>query len=230
MKDKKVLHTIIPKRVFRLFGCRRSGNHAIISWITKQVDGTYYFRNNKNKKEPFFQTVLGKKRTTENRKLVVDNFICNYENKRIEECVEFEFSEYYDVIVCRDILNMVASQIKTNRVNDIDFMISLWKYYTSLDEHERRIIVNFNEWHINEQYRRTISKQLKLNFNDEGKNIVSSIGGGSSFDGVDYNGKAHEMDLLNRWKQYHDHEYIKRILNDDELLTLLDEKFNMSDI
>src|SRR5690606_16318203 len=63
-----------------------------------------------------------------------------------------------------------------------------------------RIALSYNRWVTDRDYRRQIAGELGLQFTDAGFEEVSATGGGSSFDGVKYNGRASGMKVLERWK------------------------------
>src|SRR6056297_908003 len=65
-----------------------------------------------------------------------------------------------------------------------------------------RISINYDKWVKDRQYRNLLAKRIGWdNENELGRNVVSGHGSGSSFDGTSYNGKAEEMNTLDRWKQ-----------------------------
>ena len=57
-------------------------------------------------------------------------------------------------------------------------------------------------------------------FTDIGLNSVPRFGGGSSFDLQRFDGKAQEMDVLNRYQQYEDHPVYKQYMEDKEAVEL----------
>jgi hypothetical protein len=71
-----------------------------------------------------------------------------------------------------------------------------------LDKMDSRPIVPilFDPWFEDPQYRRSIERKLLLEESDEGLQVVTNYGRGSSFDLRDFQGKAQQMDVLNRWK------------------------------
>jgi hypothetical protein len=70
----------------------------------------------------------------------------------------------------------------------------------------------------NKDYRQKIAKQLDMNFTDAGIDNVSGCGGGSSFDGLKLDGKANQMDVNNRWKQFIDREEYRQLFSNKKLL------------
>ena len=66
-----------------------------------------------------------------------------------------------------------------------------------------KICIFFDKWVTDVDYRKSIASHLNLNYNEDMIKYVGAIADdGSSFDGVDYDGKAQDMDVLNRWKVF----------------------------
>src|SRR5205807_9488011 len=65
-----------------------------------------------------------------------------------------------------------------------------------------KIVVNYNLWCKDENYRRKLSKMFGLPFADAGREVVPKAGDGSSFDLTSFDGRASEMKTLERWKHY----------------------------
>lgn len=61
----------------------------------------------------------------------------------------------------------------------------------------------FNKWFADETYRRSIAECLGLAFTDRGRDKIGRYG--SSFDGLKYEGKARQMNVLDRWRRWQDH-------------------------
>jgi len=80
-----------------------------------------------------------------------------------------------------------------------------------------KIVINYNQWFIDVDYRQQLAKQLNVKFSDAGFNDVKGQGGGSSFDGIAFRGKAAEMDILNRWKVFADQPQYQKLIDNTEL-------------
>jgi|TARA_R110001583_G_scaffold57597_4_gene172279 hypothetical protein len=80
------------------------------------------------------------------------------------------------------------------------------RFLTPLDSTLKpgKVCLSYNEWFKSEPYRRTISQQLGLSFNDNGLQFVNAFGNGSSFDGQQLQGSAQAMNVLNRWSTLED--------------------------
>lgn len=73
------------------------------------------------------------------------------------------------------------------------------------------VFINYNKWFLEEDYRKSISQLLDLEFTDRWLNKVTKHGTGSSFDKVKYDGNAQEMDVLDRWKEFENDKQYRRI-------------------
>jgi hypothetical protein len=62
------------------------------------------------------------------------------------------------------------------------------------------IRVSFNHWFSDREYRRLKADELGLDHDDRGIDEVSSDGGGSSFTGQEFQHRAREMAVLDRWR------------------------------
>ena len=167
--------------------------------------------------------------------------IYNYENYTLESIVNSKCEKNhdlylgksanrYDLLILRDPYNMFASlrkgQLQTNNKNycktypkNRESITQLWLNYAKefLEEtnylQQKRVMVNYNQWVSNLDYRKSISQELDLNFCDAGFNVVKNYGGGSSFDGTKFNAKADKMDVLNRWQEFVNDEEYRKMFN-----------------
>lgn len=110
-------------------------------------------------------------------------------------------------------------------------IVDMWIYYAReyLGEtdclNNNKIGVNYNRWTTDIDYRHEIASQLKLDFSDAGIDDVKSEGGGSSFDQTSFQGKASQMDVLNRWKSFSDDLSYKTLLDNRELIEYSEQIF-----
>ena len=131
------------------------------------------------------------------------------------------------IIVVRDIHNYLASLLAAwfSKDQPIEPMMTLYKSYAeqalrALDGSSSYIFINFNRWFMSKNYRIEMAQQLGFKTSGEPYKRVPTNGGGSSFDGMAYMGKADEMPVMQRWKNYqHDARY-RAILQDCALLNL----------
>jgi hypothetical protein len=153
-----------------------------------------------------------------------------------------ESQEKYNLLILRDPFNLFASRLKReeNQISNLHLLtvdserktlIKLWKSHakifaneTCLPE-EKLILVNYNRWFSEKDYRKELAEKLNLEFNDSTINEVLPIGGGSSFDGLEKNNSAENMKVLERWTHYKDNELFVEIFKDNELLELSQKIF-----
>jgi len=233
---------MITDKKYRIFGIRRSGNHAIINWLRYKSYGSLihfndcHIQNNHtndrniffyNNKKHIFSIIRLNNNKRKNIKLDnlikkkehTDFCIISYENKyvnsKFNDNVYSDFKK--DIIILRDPYNLLASILKHPKLHlNIKEFQELWMHYAEkFIETNNFIKINYNNWFTNNKYRNDISKKLNLNTNDEGKNIVSHHGSGSSFDKQNFNQKAQQMDVLNRWRVFQKDKVFLSYLNKD---------------
>jgi hypothetical protein len=117
------------------------------------------------------------------------------------------------VLVLRDAYNTFASvwQGKRRMRNRLHrFYATQWKAYAREFLGETSFLpdgtvkISFNAWFADNQYRRRMAEQLGLDHADRGIDEVSSDGGGSSFTGQEYQSRARDMAVLDRWRHFID--------------------------
>ena len=110
-----------------------------------------------------------------------------------------------------------AANIRSSNYLKLDGSLALWECYAKeiLGETNycpSKIPILFDQWFIDEEYRRSIIEELGFEFTDAGKNIVAAIQNkGSSFDGLKYSQEAEKMKVLDRWKNYKGNRIFKNI-------------------
>lgn len=151
----------------------------------------------------------------------------------------------YDLIILRDPFNLFASRLRASRRDTaesgyIDFMkvksrahslTQLWIEYAReyLNESQYlqhiKVPVNYNQWVNNPDYRRQLAESLGLEFTDSGVDDVMTNGGGSSFEGTELQGKASDMPVLERWKNFRNDSEFKALVQNDTLFTYSEKIF-----
>ncbi len=147
------------------------------------------------------------------------------------------------ILVMRSFENMMSSRIRkgfrefhpaypTEWNDTMKQIVETWKqharvYFCTRDEwqQEMRVAILFDEWVKSASYRQRIYQKLAIAIKDEELGKVSSFGGGSSFDGVDLDGRAQNMKVLSRSEQLNDAEsnLLSTTMNDAELKDLTDQ-------
>ncbi|MFW6172381.1 MAG: hypothetical protein ACOC5T_01365 [Elusimicrobiota bacterium] len=229
---------ITNEKEILLTALARSGNHALIYWIINQItninNGDFFARGRTevNENPMIIPRLIPNPYPKVYRKLL----IYNYEDKRIEDIFSKYFvknrkkwvgnsKEVYNVILLRDPFNHFASRLKIqsklkkNKIKrakkNYKAAIKLWinhakeflgeTQYISND----KICINYNQWFISEKYRKSICDKMHMEFNDRGKNLVPPHGLGSSFDGMSYDGKASQMNVLKRYKKFTNNNFYR---------------------
>lgn len=242
---------VINQKEFRIIGLRRTGNHAIINWIRKQHVGEVWHLNNLPVNQHpyrFLYLHYPKQHLQQEawRNFVKkDCLIYSYEDYSLEQLTahsiekrhDFYFgktAQRYDIVILRDPFNLLASRLKRNmkqvkalHQSIIDLWIEYAKEYLGKTQYfkDNKIVLNYNLWCSDKNYRRQIASQCKFDFSDLGFNEVKSYGGGSSFDGRQFDGKANQMNVLNRWQYFSNDISYRKLLDNDELLEYSEQIF-----
>jgi hypothetical protein len=74
------------------------------------------------------------------------------------------------------------------------------------------ITISYNDWFLHKEYRKKIAERLNILFTDKGFLEVLPHGGGSTFDGTSFDGRADQMKVLERWKEFEDDREMKSLL------------------
>lgn len=147
---------------------------------------------------------------------------------------------WLDILILRDPFNLFASRMKSGLFKRKKGSVSkpvtpltalrIWKQHAREFLGEKkflrkgRVVINYNQWAFNYEYRKSIATALGINFSDSGIREVSKVAGGSSFDGLQYADSADNMKVLDRWKYFqHDREY--RRIFDEEMISLSERIF-----
>lgn len=127
----------------------------------------------------------------------------------------------YDVLLLRDPYNLMASRRRVGFAeNSEKLSLRIWRQHARqfLGETKRLqgkpVPVSYNRWCVDADYRRQIAGQLDLDFSDAGKKKVASCAGGSSFDGLAYDGEADRMPVFERFHHYLDDPSFAELFDD----------------
>jgi len=220
--------------IYSFYGLRRSGNHAILEWLLYNMGNKgnrvcYKVENGSEKVISrdtafYFNDVS---RYTGNHIQLCYDVISSYEIGAKDILVTYEdksisyklIPSKTNIIVIRDILNVLASRIKnSNAKNPRDMrideeIIGLWKEHAS-DENSIKIL--YEKWLTSKEYRDSICERLNISNFDNTKNVYS-FGGGSSFTGEVLDSKEN---LLNRYKHIDLPNNIKKMVCDKTIVDL----------
>ena len=209
--------------LIRVFGMRRSGNHAVIGWLRRNIPGETVFLNDCGPGDPFrsyamMETPRGDRhgpgfRDTrwfaqfdegrEGRSHVV-----SYEDTVPDEvgAPEGWHAPFRTVVLRRSFLNWLASfyELVTRReggtvwgVDDPREIRPYFAVYAALLAAPREAGIEFDRWLEDEAYRAEILRRLGLPLLDLGTGPPAAYGGGSSFPGAG----ADAHDLTARWRR-----------------------------
>ena len=161
----------------------------------------------------------------------------------------------FDVMMLRDIFNLAATTLKyTGRtfegydkggddeyLSEFDYKNYLYrdklkqKYLLAASEYlgetkhmrDKKICISFNDWFLSKGYRECIAAQFGLPNNEISVQIVAGVGNrGSRFDDFEYDGRAQEMNILERWKHFKDNKAYWDLMREwDECVRLSNEIF-----
>lgn len=158
---------------------------------------------------------------------------------------------FKNVLIIRDPFNLFASRLGfSNTANRLP-METNWEYVTGLwkgHAHEclgettylgdNLVVIKFNQWFTDRNYRCKIADDLGLTFSDLGFEVVPGVdlpldefarfGCGSSFDNQRFHGRAQQMDVLQRWKRYDKNELYLKFFSDRALVELAERIFGIT--
>ncbi len=221
---------------------QRSGSHAIINWLALQVEQEVRLVNDAltvNQAVPEYG-LLGYKASPVSTPPEIQTLICGTEDLLIAEAKAgleqhaltlglHHTNPRQEVVIIRDPFNLFASRLaypargfQLSRTGDD--VVACWK------DHARAVLegtmygINYNHWCENLAYRQEVSAKFTDTFDDTGREMVYTQGGGSSFHGIEYNGRASEMPTSHRWKHY-SKEWWFDVLFDSEVRELARELF-----
>ncbi len=227
------------KTVIRVFAVKRTGQHAILNWLMQQWQGSISFHNN----VPAGRPILSSHNHETRLRLPIKNPLLLYNHEDVPIKYAMEFDSYYektlrgytkkiDVIILRDPFNCFASRIKANWEWDNLFVenetirqnvINTWKehakeFISDVNPLQNKVLINYNRWILDVEYRRSIASDLDLQFTDSGFDHTPHYGLGSSFDGL--SGTNNKNKLQERWREFEFDELYNSIFEDKELLEL----------
>jgi hypothetical protein len=243
---------------------RRSGHHAIVEWLLRQLHGDGCFLNDcRADSSPFIRNkgarVTGRVNLEEERPgsfTRKDYLVHNYENRSLSKIFSRSRLEQWDelvgtsrrrvhLLILRDPFNNFAGLVRrgeghtpgdtlTYSPETILRGVELWKRYarefvglTDFIPREK-IGVTYNAWFADRAERKSLADALQLDFTDEGIEKVAAWGPsrGSSFDGFSFDGRASQMRVLERFREYEDDPYYLSLF-DPEIIDLSERIFGV---
>lgn len=226
------------KRVFFVFGIKRSGNHAIINWLYKMLPN-YVHINNLHPKfltPAYYNLNLVQTTIIENYKDNAwinfrqdNNLIISFEDQDIKTvhekivhlCKKCNI-EPVTIMIIRDPKNMLASLYKIKKRFDIlEGFKNIWINYAEeyLTKKYLQHFIIYDKWFIDQDYRKKISYDLKLTFDDSNHNKIFKHGI-SSFDGYKFENDTTKMDVLNRANIFKNDSNFENLVSDLKMIEL----------
>jgi len=177
-----------------------------------------------------------------------DYLLFNYENKSLKNIFSETFYNNIDnwvgksknirnILILRDPFNNFASKYKwaisgtqwVPSLDDIKKLPEIWKTYAReyLDETKfiknDKFVINYNKWFSDKFYREYLAKELNLLTIENGIKTIAKWGPntwGDSFDNLDFDGRANEMKVFDRWRYYATDKFFISLFQDKELIEL----------
>lgn len=198
-----------------LFGMRRSGNHVFADWLKGMGEGGWVHYNNCTLRDDGLvetgSPVQGLEYDTSLNSLIT------FEDHKFNESME-KLPERVSVLLLRDPYNLFASRLQHMRTKEdspIEMIcndaIKTWKEHAdAFAGYDPYLIVSFNRWYEDQEYREHIAKRLGMEFSDEGFGSKAGwlFSGGSSFEG--------QPDPMN--------SYHNNMAEDKEFLSMFDDE------
>jgi hypothetical protein len=218
----------VNARVLRVIGMARSGNHAIIDWILAQLSGRFCFLNcTEPGQSPFAsarELADGRRHIAnhpvdmeaerEGRHAPRDTLLYSHEDVFLGPVGRWPVDRgvgsarrRLNILILRDPFNLFASRFKAGfaQVSHLT-ALRIWKQHAREALRPRHlkdelVVVRFNAWACDPHYRATLAQRLGLGGASD-IDQVARCAGGSSFDGLRYDGQASRMRVLERWRHY----------------------------
>ena len=137
-----------------------------------------------------------------------------------------------NLLVLRDPYNLFASRLKMDCGLRPHIARGIWKQHAREAVGDTRrltgetIAVLYNRWKADRSYRRDLAQALGLAFSDAGFQNVPECAGGSSFDGVEFSGRASEMPTERRWRHFVEDERYRNLF-DQQMIELTEGLFGL---
>ena len=181
-----------------------------------------------------------------------DVLIISYENMRLNQIEKTEVVPNHDhllgrslsikhVLLLRDFFNWISSRLKLydylhqftdDHIKRVETLAAQWliyaREYVGLTNYfgiNGVVRISYSEWVRDHLYRASILTELEIPNIDNSINYIPNVGGGSSFDGVNYSGNAALMGIHDRSaffledNRYHDaREILKKKRSEIEAL------------
>jgi len=214
-------------RIVHSYSLMRTGHHAVLMQIANNL-------------HPALGVRLVDK-VEDRQKIIVEptNILLD-----VHENTKLQRNEELSIIVLRDAYNSYASFLKL--INTPNFgpfytfpFMTRWTEYAQEIVGEtnllpNKIVVLYNKWVTSAEYRLEIltaiaaALELTVNFHDTTLSDLTTWGGGSSFDGLQFVKQAHQMKVMERYKEYLKSASYHRSVNTPEVAKLNEKIFDFN--
>ena len=136
------------------------------------------------------------------------------------------------IYIIRDVYNCLASQLRVpqfqirDKVHIYANLMSLIKRYyehcLSCEQTDDSFYILYNQWFIDKEYRQSIIERMGLEFTDKGLNQRLM---GFEYSVDNKTSRSQDMQVFDRWRQYKDHPFMKRLFQNKELVEMCYEIF-----
>lgn len=235
-------------------GMSRSGNHAIANWIFALSGAPKLYLNCAEGKTDPFETCrpldsglawraegvdVGAERAgrRQRKRLLMHS----YEDSWLAHAFSRPLEENHDawlgrsarrvpLIVLRDPYNLFASRLRMGAALSPMVARRMWKQHAreALGETRRlkgrAVTALYNRWARDPEYRAGLAERLGFAGAEADISRVAACNGGSSFDGLGYDGQADRMPVDRRWLAYRDDPTFRDLI-DDEMAELSERLF-----
>jgi len=212
--------------IYLLHGMKRSGNHGLVRWLLPQIDGSFInnaipvgpiLRGVKKLPDPmpFDAWIKGK---TGLRGHGRAGLLIGMEDLELKVTpLASDGIGVHKLLILRRPEQMFSSRLRhASRVEMVAFpcqnndvmrrAVSVWKQHARCflgmdNTYPGRIAISFEAWVTDREYRRALCDAIGIDFDDRAFGGVGHEGGGSSFDGMSFDGKGHLMNILDRVSQ-----------------------------
>ncbi len=156
-------------------------------------------------------------------------------SKQPDLCFHKKISNPIKVLILRDPYNLFSSWMAWKSGWGERFredkqyqhtLIERWKNHAEEFVQESqtlgppKICINYNSWVSSATYRKQLANNFQFAKAESEMSLVPSYGMGSSFDNLNFEYRAQNMKVLERWKQFSSSPFFQILLNDEELARL----------
>tara|TARA_Y100000034_G_scaffold288_1_gene400 strand:- start:2145 stop:2885 length:741 start_codon:yes stop_codon:yes gene_type:complete len=236
----------------RFFAMMRSGQHAVINWLLAQLPKPHTFINDPlHPVQRFGKKRLAQPNDLYYVYNIEDRFILDgaaESEEKLHDYSDVRDGGIINVLILRDPFNLFASRyaretarknLATGEKQHEEIRNCSWsplegwtskKALECWKNHVKEVrsptiinlIVNYNEWVLSEEYRKSLSEFFEVEFNDVGYEKLAIVQGeGSSFDGIQ---KLESSKVLKRYKKYIYDGYFMSLF-DKETVALAEDIF-----